>query len=217
MSEIPAGIENPYARKGPHSYVPKLEALDNGNVIIIFENSQTGSIEDTLVAARGKWESRWRRLPFYLAYETGDISSDEQMARQCTKMILQDLWTAMVETWQGLLDTCNNHVAILEDKIYENPADESRAEELWTNSNTWLKVERLLLVHTDVSKELADNLAEMTDDPEPADSWLDSSPTAFKRLNTLVQENLVKPTTSLADLMYKSVGIRDSRHSLQLR
>lgn len=31
-----------------------------------------------------------------------------------------------------------------------------------------------------------------------------------------VQEDLVKPTDSLNDLMYKSVEIRDSRHSLQL-
>ena len=66
-------IENPYREvkneSDTHKYVPDLHSLDNGNTIIIFENSQSGSIEDTLIPARQQWESRWRRLPFYLAYE----------------------------------------------------------------------------------------------------------------------------------------------------
>ena len=64
-------IENPYKERpetqDPHEYVPHLDTLDNGNTIIIFENSESGSINDTLITARQEWESRWRRLPFYLA------------------------------------------------------------------------------------------------------------------------------------------------------
>ena len=67
-------IENPYQERpetqDPHEYVPHLDTLDNGNTIIIFENSESGSINDTLITARQEWESRWRRLPFYLAYGT---------------------------------------------------------------------------------------------------------------------------------------------------
>ena len=64
FSEIPdsADIKNPYingqTKQSPHQYVPNLETLDNGNTIIIFENSQTSSINDTLIAARQQWESR---------------------------------------------------------------------------------------------------------------------------------------------------------------
>ena len=46
-------IENPYREvkneSDTHEYVPDLHSLDNGNTIIIFENSQSGSIEDTLI------------------------------------------------------------------------------------------------------------------------------------------------------------------------
>ena len=62
--EIPnsADIRNPYingqTKQNSNQYVPNLESLDNGNTIIIFENSQSGSIGDTLVAARQQWESR---------------------------------------------------------------------------------------------------------------------------------------------------------------
>ena len=127
-SEIPGypDIENPYRERpdtdDPHEYVPHLGDLDNDNTIIIFENSQSGSIEDTAIGARQQWESRWRRLPFYLAYESHDISNDESMALECMKIVLQDVWKSITDNWERFLDRCNDHVSTLEDKIYEQPA-----------------------------------------------------------------------------------------------
>lgn len=215
-------IENPYKEDGKaennrHEYVPHLDTLDNGNAILIFDNSHTSSIEDTMISARRQWESRWRRLPFYLVYEgSHDVSNDDQMALQCMKMVLADIWKSAAESWEGFLDIANTHVSILEDKIYEEPADESRAPELWTNSSWWLKMERLMFTHVDVIRECQANLRELADDPTVSDIWLEATPGDFERLSNRVQEDLVKPTANLADLMYKSVGIRDSRHSLQL-
>ena len=55
-------MDNPYnvpqGEKNPLEYVPRLESLDNGNTIIIFETSKTGSIQDTIITARQQWESR---------------------------------------------------------------------------------------------------------------------------------------------------------------
>lgn len=100
-------IANPYRERpetqDPHEYVPHLGTLDNGNTIIIFDNSESGSIDDTLITARQQWESRWRRLPFYLVYENHDISSDEKMAEECMKIILKDIWKGLAESWEGLL------------------------------------------------------------------------------------------------------------------
>jgi hypothetical protein len=45
---------------------------------------------------------------------------------------------------------------------------------------------------------------------------LENAADEFDKLSNLIEEGIVKPTTSLSDLMYKSVGIRDARHSLQL-
>ena len=64
FSDIPniPDIKNPYSNgqtnRRSYNYVPNLESLDNGNTIIIFDNAQTGSIDDTLIAARQQWESR---------------------------------------------------------------------------------------------------------------------------------------------------------------
>ena len=214
-------IKSPYEQDsangdGRHNHLPRLESFDNGNAILIFENSHSGSFNDTMISARREWESRWRRLPFYLAYESQDVSNDDTLALECMKMILQDVWKSVAEAWETYLDACNTHVTILEDKIYEQPADESRAPELWTNSSMFLKVERLMVIHMDIVKECQNNLRELADEPTISDNWIESSPTDLDKLSNLIQEDLVKPIANLSDLMYKSVGIRDSRHGLQL-
>lgn len=57
--DVPDYLESPYQRSKCESdqnrYIPQLETLDNGNTIIIFENSQSGSIEDTIISARQYW------------------------------------------------------------------------------------------------------------------------------------------------------------------
>ncbi|KAL1962734.1 hypothetical protein VTN77DRAFT_9188 [Rasamsonia byssochlamydoides] len=203
--------------KDKNEYIPPLRTLDNGNVIIIFDNSYSGSMEDTLIPARREWECRWRRLPFYLAFESREsVANDEQLAVQCTKSIISDVFKAVIAAWDGFLDQAVTHVSILEDKIYDQPADETRAPELWSNSSLWLKVEKLLNVHIRVMHEMKSRLHELTDDVDSEDNWLDDIPGEFDRLTNLVTEDLVKPTGSLISLVYQSVSIRDSRHSLEL-
>lgn len=155
-----------------------------------------------MVEARSQWESRWRRLPFYLAYESHDVSNDDQMALECMKIILADVWKSVTESWDRLIDLSNVHVDCLQDRIYEQPvsalrckrgiftyivsqADESRAPELWTNASNWLKVERLVTIHTNVIKEMQNNLRELTSEPTVEDNWLDKSPSDMERIGLL--------------------------------
>ena len=64
------------------------ERYDNGSTIIIFDNSETGSIYDSLIPARGEWESRWRKLQFYL---TSDFKcrENEQLVLECMMIVTQ--------------------------------------------------------------------------------------------------------------------------------
>ncbi|KAI9892610.1 MAG: hypothetical protein M1814_001303 [Vezdaea aestivalis] len=215
------GDENPYENpKGPGhpNYLPNIETLDNGNVIIIFENSQTSSVHDTLIAARKEWESRWRRLPFYLSFET-EFSDDDSLAIACMKSIVQDIFTSMTDNWETLLEIAETHVGILEDKIYSSPDDETRATELWTNSYNWMKIEKLAGNHFDASMQFERFLIDMLNfnsANEDQSSWLPAIQLEWQRISNFVQEGLVKPTANLADLMYKSVGFRDTRLNLEL-
>jgi hypothetical protein len=65
--------------------------------------------------------------------------------------------------------------------VYENPADESRAPELWKNSAQWLKVERLVYIHVDVVKEMVAHLHELAGS-EADVLWLGALPDEFDKL-----------------------------------
>lgn len=106
--------------------------------------------------------------------------------------------------------------SILEDKIFEHPADESRAPELWRNSAKWLVYEKLMYGHQDAILDMQQHLVRLDNDTSDEGMWLRESPTDFERLANLIEEDLVKRTQNLSELMYKSVGIRDSRESLRL-
>ncbi|KAF2739391.1 hypothetical protein EJ04DRAFT_508685 [Polyplosphaeria fusca] len=206
---------------GHADYMPLLQTLDNGSTIILFEHSQSGSVEDTMIGARQEIEQRWRRLTFYLPRDEGE--DEDRLVTECMDFILRDIFKALAYNWEKYLGICETHVGILEDKIYENPADESRAPELWTNSSLWLKVERLMYMHVDIAREmrahlyaLSDAPPRQTDDDTPPSEWVASSAEELEKLTLQFTEGVVKPTANLSDLMYKSVGIRDARHSLQL-
>lgn len=73
-----------------------------------------------------------------------------------------------------------------------------------------------MFIHIDIVKEMKARLRELTEDVDNEDDWLEDIPGDFARLNNLVEEDLTKPTAALSSLMYQSVSIRDSRHSLRL-
>ncbi|KAA8913609.1 hypothetical protein FN846DRAFT_771816 [Sphaerosporella brunnea] len=206
---------------GPELVAPyrshDVSRYDNGNCIVIFDNSDSHSIYDTIIAARGEWESRWRRLPFYLRnvkQEHGD--EGESMTAECMRTITQDFFKAVAENWDDLLDASWDHISILEDQIYEHPADESRAPSLWKNQAKWLVYEKIMYGHQDAVNDLRKYLVELDGDLSDEGQWLRESPADFTRLGNQIEEDLVKRTNNLSDLMYKSVGIRDSHESLRL-
>ena len=73
----------------------------------------------------------------------------------------------------------------LQDRIYEQPADETRAPDLWTNASNWLKVERLVTIHTNVVKEMQNNLRELASESTVEDNWLENSPSDMERIGVL--------------------------------
>lgn len=144
------------------------------------------------------------------------MTSDERLALNGIDRIVGDVFRGVAYNWEQFLSTSETHMSILEDKVYESPADETRAPELWNNSNMWLKTEKLVYNHMEIVKEARLRLAELSEDENQPTTWLGGTLEEFEKAANMVQENLVKPTANLNDLLYKSVGIRDSRHGLQL-
>ncbi|KAF2664719.1 hypothetical protein BT63DRAFT_96732 [Microthyrium microscopicum] len=187
------------------------DQFDNGTTLVVFESSHSNLARDTLIEARAEIEKKWRRL--FMDLPRDDFENDSDLALECIDVALKYVFAAVLESWQKFLAKCEEHVDILEEKIYENPADESRAPELWANQNLWLKVEKLLYVQMEAVDSLRQYMRELAMEVR---EFAHDIPEQFKRVEVLIEEELTKPTASLNDLLYKSVQIRDSRHSLQL-
>jgi hypothetical protein len=55
-----------------------------------------------------------------------------------------------------------------------------------------------------------------TEDIESQDVWLGNARNSFEQHANLATEDLVRATETLISLLYQSVSIRDSRHSISL-
>lgn len=190
---------NPTEKEREWDTLPLMESMDNNSTIIIFEASHTGYAEDTLIGARQEIETRWRRLMQLLPRE--DIPNEDMITVELMNIVLKDILKGLQQKWEGLINKCDEHVNILEDKIYEYPADESRAPELWMNSALWLKIEKLISLQISTIGEIQNNMRELADDLDPHEGWLNHTPNEFKSIETMVQEQLVKPTANLSDLV----------------
>ena len=189
--------------------LPLIESMDNNSTIIVFEAAHTGYPEDTLIQARAEVETRWRQLMQLLPRE--DIPHEEVITVELMNIVIKDVFKALQASWDKLLAKCDEHVNILEEKIYENPADESRAPELWINSALWLKVEKLISLQISTIGEVQNNLTELADDVDPHEEWLHHTPDEFRSVETMVQEQLVKTTANLSDLVSNSLIFFDGR------
>lgn len=58
-----------------------------------------------------------------------------------------------------------------------------------------------MFIHVDIVKEMKSHLKDLADLDEPSDEWLGSIPDEFEKLSNLIQEDLVKPTANLSDLV----------------
>ena len=175
-----------------------VQQYDNGNTIIIFENSHNRSIEDTLISARGHLEEKWYRLPSQL-----QTAEDTHVYLGCMRVILQDILKSVVSAWGEVLDISWEHVSILEEAIYREPADESRAPELCRNSAYWLQYEKLMSYHVDTVDEMRKYFAELPDEVRGKGMWLwlDELPNDFNKSEGLIKKDLVKPTANLSELV----------------
>ena len=152
-----------------------------------------------------------------MLYLNREEQSEEKLAMELMDLVLRDVFNGLRIRWEKTLSKCEAHVNILEEKVYENPADESRAPELWSNSAMWLKLEQLISLHTVTVKDLQQQMRDLSECEEFIKTdWFRDTPADLERIAELFDQEMVKPTANLSDLLYKSVEIRDSRHSLQL-
>lgn len=85
-----------------------------GNVIVIFTEATSRSVDSTLLKAHGPTETRWRKLSIGLDHTTS--TNPEETVTLWMDTVLKDVFGALLIKWNRLLLTCAAHVGILEDE-----------------------------------------------------------------------------------------------------
>lgn len=111
------------------------------------------------------------------------------------------------------LEIAISHNRHLEDDIYMQPDNDSPTRKLWMASKNWLSVERLLHAHTRVIQEVEGSVMGVLRDPlEYLDHHrsfehrtlpfsLQWNLSVLERCSNLVQDDLLKPTADLLDMV----------------
>ena len=86
--------------------------FDNGNVIIIADESGSESANHTLISPGGDHESKWRQKILSI----WSWMDPDALNVELINDVLQDVFGALADSWSPILELCEKHVSILEDK-----------------------------------------------------------------------------------------------------
>ena len=190
--------------------------LDNS--VIVCDSMYKGVPTGELISGSGAWQH------LYDDHEVADTSN--------LSAVIQLIFDSIAGKWSAYVLSMNNHIAALEEIIYDQPADDSRAPVLWSISKQLLQAERLMKFHVLLMENVQRDLTNLTGNTKHPD-WLGQNLTEFSRLSSEIEEMLKKPVANMVDLvshglltdleranswlqMYKSISIRDARQSLEL-
>lgn len=177
------------------------------NSIIIFHPTKHTLLSGELLPG----DEPWHRL-------VEDVKSSKSHADHPIALaVIQLLFEAVSSRWEDYILSMHKRIIALEEKIYQNPAEDAQATALWNVSRQILQAERLLMSHIQLLETVQDRLAFLiTFESQQSTDWLKEHIEEYQRLGTLIEEMLKKPNQHIIDLMYKSVSIRDARQSLEL-
>ena len=180
---------------------------------------------------------QWARISKSAAVRIGSsglVINDnglEDFEQSIKDIVLEELFRCLAKAWEEFLAIAKQHVELAEARFYTDPADDSRAPQVWADQAAWAQVSKLMHNHSELVRgsiahtgfgdviyliEKAD-LDDFGEGGRPAqDLWTVRIAKALDKLEASVREDLQQPTATISDQMYKAVAYRDTRDSLRL-
>lgn len=107
---------------------------------------------------------------------------------------------AVVVKWSEYIFFMHTYISTLEEDIYEQPANDKQAPNLWGMSKHVLQAERLITSHILLWENVQSGLTNFGGRKLDI-NWLSISLEEFKRLRTEVEDSLRKPVAHMVDLV----------------
>lgn len=108
---------------------------------------------------------------------------------------------AVAARWVHYILCMHGYIASLEERVYENPADDTRTNALWSVSKQLLQAERLLKFHILLLENIQNDFGGLYQEGTMPTDWLRPNLDEFRRLSSEVEETLKKPTVHMVDLV----------------
>lgn len=170
------------------------------NTIIIFDSSHRANAKDALINGKEPWRQVLDALEGLKGSDaTTDVNSisSSLLAMGALKLTLE----AVASKWSVYILHMHLYIASLEEQIYSQPADDSRATGIWSVSKQLLQAERLLKFHILLLENIQDDFVGLTIPDALAPDWLRQNIIEFTRLSSEVEETLKKPIAHMVDLV----------------
>ena len=147
-----------------------------------------------------------------------DVSGSDptELIPRAIEDILYHLIEGIWRLWDTQIMLLHEPHAELEDYIWSQPADSSRVREVWSMSQRLHTMLKHINRHATLLEAVQEDFRAFAERIEEQD-WLEPVLDEFKQLSDTVHVDYVQPLERMIDLMYKSVTIRDSRQSLELK
>ena len=216
-----AQLRDEYSGRTPAAAVSNLVRLDCTleNSVVILDSTHKGIPNHDLLLGKAYWQD---------GLDEYDLDN-ESLGATLVYTAIRSVFEAVAGKWSDFIFSMSQHIITLEEEIYKQPANDERALVLWNVSKQLMKLHILLIEN--VQAELwTITIRRCRFKPK----WLGQSLKDYRRLSSEVEETLKKPVAQMVDLVsfccpifaslivkhpswiYKSVSIRDARHSLEL-
>ncbi|KAL8783786.1 MAG: hypothetical protein Q9213_004402 [Squamulea squamosa] len=164
------------------------------STVVVLDSHHKALATAPLIAGEEPWqelldslEETYHQSPCRLALAVVELAFESVAAR-----------------WSHYILSMHNYLASLEERVYENPADDTRTGALWSVSKQLLQAERLLKFHILLLENIQNDFKGLEqEDAVPLD-WLQPNLIEFRRLSSEVEETLKKPTAHMVDLVGSS-------------
>jgi hemoglobin-like flavoprotein len=161
------------------------------NTILIYENSHDDCEE--IIQGPALLGLEWK------AAATRDEDVETALIRTMEHILLH-VFTKVLRAWRKQLALLSIQHAQLEDRVYGQPSDDSHATELWAMSKYLWGMAKLVNRHSNLIEDVQENFnqfAERRGDVE----WLDDVARDFRQASVTIQEDFIRPTEHMIDLV----------------
>lgn len=161
------------------------------STVIILDSRNKALVANPLIGGEEPWHQLLDGTEH--AHPLGD--------RQLAAATIELTFEAIASRWSEYILSVHDYMASLEEQVYGQPADDSRANDLWSISKQLLQAERLLKFHILLLENVQNDLKGSGGIDHMPDSWLRPNLNEFKRLSSEVEETLKKPMAQMIDLV----------------